>query len=271
MQKEKIRLTSEKETLLVPLFSKAVGSERMHQIIHDPKARDILARIDYDFKELKIPRQTLVTLAMRAKKTDAYVTEYLRRSDNPLVLHLGCGLDSRVIRVGFGKGYWCDVDYPDVIELRLNFYEESPVYHMLGSSVTDWAWMDSIPATDAPACIVAEGLLMYLLEDDVKHLFIELQKRLPGSEVIFDAYSRLAAKGANRHPSIQKTGARIQWGIDDARLIEKWGLGMKLLEEWYFTDSEAISSLGIKDRMLFKAMGMFSMARRAHRLLRVRL
>jgi O-methyltransferase involved in polyketide biosynthesis len=100
MEKQKIRLTQEKETLLVPLYSKAIESQRAHPIIVDPKAEEILQGIEYDFGKLKVPKKTLVTLAMRAKRLDSYVQDYLDHTENPLVLHLGCGLDSRVLRVG---------------------------------------------------------------------------------------------------------------------------------------------------------------------------
>ena len=271
MQKQKIRLTEEKETLLVALYSKAVGSRGPRPIISDPKALEILEGIEYDFQELRVPRQTLVTLAMRAKKLDSYVREYLERSANPLVLHLGCGLDSRVLRVGFERGRWFDIDYPDVIELRRRFYVETSSYRMLPSSVTERSWLPSVAAGAGPACIVAEGLLMYLHEEEVRRLFLDLQRRLPSSEIVFDAYSRLTARGANRHPSVRKTGAHIHWGVDDARQIQDWGPGIELLEEWCFTDSPDIPSLPLGDRFLFRTMGLFGAARKAHRILRIRL
>lgn len=271
MEKHKISLTAEKETLLVPLFSKAVASGNPHPLIVDPKAREILDRIDYDLDGLAVPRQTLITLALRAKQLDVYVRDYLDRSVHPVVLHLGCGLDSRHLRVGFDQGEWYDVDYPDVIELRRKFYDETSHHHMISSSVTDRDWLDRVSADAAPACVVAEGLLMYLDEEDVRRLFLDLRRRRPSSEIVFDVYSRLTARGANRHPSIKKTGARIRWGIDDAKTIESWDSGIRLLEEWFFTDSDDVASLGFRDRLLFRMMGMFGAAKRAHRLLRVRL
>jgi O-methyltransferase involved in polyketide biosynthesis len=271
MERQKVRLTEEKETLLVPLLSKAMESRRPHPILVDPKAEEILDHIEYDFEQLRVPRKTLLTLAMRAKQLDSYVCDYLGRTDDPVVLHLGCGLDSRVLRVGFDKGAWYDVDYPEVIELRRQFYDETAGYHMIGSSVTDRAWLEQVADASGPACIVAEGLLMYLREDEVKRLFLDLQGRLPGSEIVFDAFSRLTAKAANSHPSIKKTGAVIHWGIDDARRIQEWGPGIDLLDEWFFTDSEDIPALGLGDRLMFGTMGLFGMAKRAHRILRFRL
>jgi O-methyltransferase involved in polyketide biosynthesis len=270
VEKQKIRFTQEKETLLVPLYSKAVENQKRFPIIIDPKANEILDGIEYDYQELHVPRQTLITLAMRAKKLDSYVQNYVDHIENPIVLHLGCGLDSRVLRVKQMKSEWYDLDYPDVIELRKKFYDETNHYHMISSSVTDQNWLKQIKEK-GPACILAEGLLMYLHEEEVQQLLINLQKRFPSSEISFDAYSRLTAKGANNHPSIKKTGAHIYWGIDDAKQIEKWGKGIKLLEEWYFTDSEDISGLKFLDRLLFRIMGSFSAAKKAHRILHYRL
>lgn len=270
MEIQKIRLTAEKETLLIPLYSKASESRRARPIIVDTKAEEILQRIDYDFSKLRIPRKSSVMLAMRAKKLDTYVRDYLSRTERPLVLHLGCGLDSRVLRVGHTRGEWYDLDYPEVIELRRKFYDETEHYHMIPSSVTDYAWLERVEGNGG-ACIIAEGLLMYLHEEEVKELFTRLQRRFPGSEICFDAYSRLTARTAGSHPSLKKTGARIHWGIDDAKQIEGWGTGMHLLEEWFFTDSEDMAALGFCSRLLFRIAGAIPAARRAHRILRFRL
>lgn len=267
---QKISLTAEKETLLVPLYSKAIENRRKRPIIDDPKAQEILDQIDYDFDELKIPKQSLVTLAMRARRLDWYVQDYLGRYDRPLVLHLGCGLDSRVLRVGCAKGTWYDLDFPEVIALRRRFYSESARYHMIASSVTDLSWLKSVGET-GPACVIAEGLFMYLSEEEVKALLLGLQERLPGSEVGFDSYSVLTARSVGKHPSIKKTGANVQWGIDDAHEIEGWGVNIHLMEEWFFTNSPDVESLDLWFRLLFRIMGSFGAARRAHRLLRIHL
>jgi len=266
VQENKIRLTQEKETLLVPLYSKAIENKRKHPIISDPKAEEILQKIEYNFEKLRIPHQTLITLAMRAKKFDLIVKDFINKNDHPIVLHLGCGLDSRILRVGFTKGQWYDLDYPDVIELRKRFYTETKQYHMIPSSVIDKAWINEIKGNNS-ACIIAEGLFMYLHEEDIRDIFTDLQNRLPGSVIAFDAYSRLTAKNAGKHPSLKKTGAHINWGIDDAKNIESWEKGIKLLEEWYFTNSEDIHLLGFGSRLLFRIAGLFKAAKKAHRIL----
>lgn len=270
MEKQKIKLTQEKETLLVPLYGKAMASQRPHPVIVDPKAAEILEGIEYDFRELMIPQKTSLMMAMRAGKLDSLVQDYLDRTPDPVVLHLGCGLDSRVLRVKPEKGEWYDLDFPEVIELCKNFYDETDHYHMISSSVTDHSWLEQVKG-HGPAYIVAEGLLMYLREGEVKQLFIALQQRLPSSEISFDAYSRLTARSANNHPSIKKTGARLHWGLDDFAEIKDWGIGLHLMEEWYFSSSKDIPYLGFWDRFMFRTMGAFRAANIAHRILHVRL
>jgi O-methyltransferase involved in polyketide biosynthesis len=207
---------------------------------------------------------------MRAKKLDSVVRDFINENKNPLIIHLGCGLDSRVVRVGDDTVEWYDLDYPDVIELRKAFYSETQHYRMIASSVTDHSWLRAVKE-GGPACVIAEGLLMYLHEEEVRSLFNDLRKRLPGSQIAFDAYSRFTAKNANNHPSIRNTGARIYWGIDDATEIETWATGVKLLEEWYFTDSNDIDSLGFWYRVMFGLAGVFRGAKKAHRVLRFQL
>jgi O-methyltransferase involved in polyketide biosynthesis len=155
----------------------------------------------------------------------------------------------------------------EVIDLRKNFYQETDRYHMIPSSVIDLHWVETIPSQSRPVMIVAEGLMMYLTEQEVRSLTLKLKERYPGCEFVFDAFSTLAARSVKSHPSIRRTGAVIHWGIDDAEAIEKWRHGIRLREEWYFTQSEAIKTLAFGYQLIFRLSGLFLAARRAHRIL----
>ncbi len=267
MHRDKITLTQEKETLLIPLYSKAAESRRAHPILVDEPAQAIVAQIDFDWSRLRVKAGTRIMLAMRAKKLDRCTQDYLAQHDHALVLHLGCGLDSRVVRVAHPQAHWYDLDYPDVIALRRRFYQEHETYHMIGSSVLDFRWMDSI-VEQGPAMIVAEGLLMYLAPREVKALLLKLQERFQPFQIAFDAFSTAVARRAGHIPSIKQTGAHVKWGIDQAAEIEQWAPGIQLLEEWSFTESEDIDNLSLWYQLLFKSMGHIPAARTAHRILR---
>ncbi|MFT3890892.1 MAG: class I SAM-dependent methyltransferase [Anaerolineales bacterium] len=261
--KEKVTLTKEQETLLIPLYSKAQDNP----LFDDVKARQILNSVDYDFALLKTPKKTAVTLRIRAKQLDAYTRQFIAAHPNALILHLGCGLDSRCERVTHPSAKWIDLDMPDVIALRKKFYPETESYRMIASSVTTLSWMDQVNTQGRPVFVVMEGLLMYLHESDVSALFLRLQEKFPGCEMVFDAFSKMAVERIQAHPSLKKTGATIHWGIDDPREIEGWGMGIHFKEEWFFSRDPDLDRLDWFYRFMFRLTRNIEVANKAHRLL----
>ncbi|MCE1255525.1 MAG: class I SAM-dependent methyltransferase [Anaerolineae bacterium] len=265
--KEKIVLSKAQETLLIPLFSKA----GKNPVLDDIKANQILSQVSYDFSSLKVPQKTQITLCLRAKQLDRFTALFLEKHPNAIILHLGCGLDSRCLRLDHDKALWFDLDMPDVIELRRKFFSENENYRMIASSVTDLEWIRQIPDEDRPVLVLAEGLLMYLHEEEVKGLFLALNHRFSNCSIIFDVFSLYTVSRIQSHPSLQKTGAEIYWGLDDPHQIENWKPGFTLLEEWFFSQSPDIKNLNWFYRLMFRLTASIKMARNAQRLLYYRL
>ena len=263
--KEKVQLKAEQETLLITLYAKTENVPG--GIFFDEKALEIREGIDYDFSALHVPMGTRLTLCLRAGKLDETARDFLGRHPQGVVLHLGCGLDSRFERVDNGKVEWYDLDMPDVIDLRHRFFTESERYHMIASSVTDLGWMQRVAAHGRPVLVIAEGLMMYLPEQEVKALVLKLHEEYPGCALAFDAYSTQVVKRITAHPSIQRTGAAIQWGIDDPTDLESWADGIHFNDEWFYTQAPEIEKLGFGYRLMFKISGLFRAARKAHRIL----
>jgi O-methyltransferase involved in polyketide biosynthesis len=261
--KKRVSLHKEQETLLIPLFAKAAENS----VLKDPKAAEIMSQVDYDFSALHVPEKTVITILLRARKLDETVNAFLSAHPDGTVIHLGCGLDSRCLRVNNTYAHWYDLDYPEVIALRQNFYKETDRYKMIASSVTDFAWMEQIAWPVTAALVVCEGLMMYLKEVQVKNLLLSLQHSNPGCQVIFDTFSKYTADSVQAHPSLHKTGAEVHWGIDDALEIETWASGIYLLEEWFFSQSDAIAGLKPGYRFMFHLAGKIKMANKAHRIL----
>lgn len=168
------------------------------------------------------------------------------------MVQLGCGLDSRFWRVDDGRVSWYDLDMPPVVKLRRQFFTGSERYHLIAASVTDMEWMDTVTSGGQPVLVVAEGLLMYLAEADVRRLVLRLHETFPaGCRLIADVFSRLTARSASRHPSLKRTEATLGWGIDDPCELEEWAPGLRLLEEWYSLTipTSSISALGIAWRI----------------------
>lgn len=259
-----ITLTPEQETLLVPLYCKALTD---NSALSDKKAQDILSHIAYDFRQLHIPRKTCIMMCLRARQFDNYTREFLADHPESVVAHLGCGLDDRYDRINNTRVDWYDLDMPTVIDLRKKFYTETEKYHMLPYYVTELTWIDSVSSKGRAVLVLAEGLFMYLREAEVRDLIVALQRAFPGCHLIFDAYSKFTAKRATSHPSIKRTGAKVNWGIDDGRDIEYWATGIRLKEERYFGQFKGIEMLNWSYRVAFRLADLFPAIRQAHRIL----
>ena len=228
---EKVHLTREKATLLITLYAKAEESRLPDSLLQDRYAAEAVARIDHDFSALRMRRDEMIGLAMRAYSLDGWVREFIAAHPGATVLHLGCGLDSRVFRVDPPADVsWFDVDYPDVIALRRALYPSRPGYALIGSPLSDLGWLAQIP-TDKPALVVAEGLFLYLQEEEVLQLMRVVTTQFPTGEIAFDAYNRLGLALARRNRMFRATGAVMRWSLENPQNLEAQVPGMRLRTE----------------------------------------
>ena len=223
-----VRWGSVEWTNLVTLYLRAYESRSRRPILGDHAAAEAVDRINYDFRRIhrtSLPVTNQYLVVLRAKQLDDWCADFLRQHPDAVVLHLGCGLDGRAFRLGVPPSvHWFDVDQPSVIELRRRLYDDTEHYRMIGSSVTDPQWRDQIP-TGHPTLVVAEGLLMYLRESEVRQLLERLTDRYSG-EMLFDTLSRLA-------PRLSKvlTKGIIKWGIGNVREMETWNPRLRFVEQ----------------------------------------
>lgn len=265
-----IQLSNESETLFIPLYGKALMS-RTNTIITDKKAEEIVVNVDYDFTKLKVAKKVQVFMSLRAAIIDDYADSFIGKNPDCIVLHLGCGLDSRVLRVSKQAKCWYDLDYLDVIEIKKQFFKETSQYKMISSSVTNLDWMNQIDFSNEPVLIIAEGLLMYLSENEVKELFVSLKGKFHNGEIIFDAFSKTTVKYSKYQPSLKRTQAKILWGIDSPKEIEDFGDGITYLDTKYFNDDYRIQKLNGYFRFMFNITKNIKAAREAQRIFIFRL
>jgi O-methyltransferase involved in polyketide biosynthesis len=231
MGTEKIRLTQEKETMLGTLYGRALESRSEHPILSDEHAERVVRMIDYDFGKLGISPVMATSIALRARQFDTWTAAFVVQHPEAVVLHLGCGLDSRVYRLDPPPSVsWFDVDYPEVIDLRKRLYPPRQGYAMIGSSVVDPQWIERVPWR-RPALIVAEGLSMYLPEHSGTQLFERVVSHFPSGELTFDTFSRVAIRLGKLNPVVRRTGSTLRWGLDDPRELERAIPRLHLVED----------------------------------------
>lgn len=232
------KLDGVSETLLITLYTRALESQRPDARIHDEQAVEMVKQINYDFEKVRLHGHDEVALILRVNKFDEFARNFLARNPNSVVVHIGCGLDTRFHRVDNDQVKWFDLDLPAVIALRQQLLaNHQNRYHMMGMSVFEETWMDEVSLLlPRPFLFMAEGVFPYFKESDVKSLILKLQSRFPGAEIVFDAQTPLAIQMNNVQLSFSSISARMQWGLNHGRDLEEWNEGIRLLNEWYFFD-----------------------------------
>lgn len=268
MTVERVTLEREKETLLITLYAKAGESWLRDSRLRDRFAARAVERIDYDFSRLKVSRDMMVGLGLRAAMLDDWVRDFIGAHSRCIILNLGCGLDARVHRIDPPASVsWYDVDFPEVIELRQLLYPSRPSHTQIGSSVTDLAWLDQVPG-DQPAMVIAEGLFMYLSEREMQSLLEAIVARFASGELGFDALSRWGVWFVQRQPSVRATGARLRWGIDDPAELQRLVPRLRLVEAQAPYPPDQLHRFSTWGRIGIRMMRAVPALRRLGRLLR---
>jgi methyltransferase (TIGR00027 family) len=238
------------ETLLMTLYIRAMESQRPDALIKDEKAEALAKKISddglYDFsrmKSLHLSEANKLVTILRSREFDRTTRDFLARRPDGVVVHIGCGLDTRFERVcseqpDNGQVEWYDLDLPDVIELRRKLIDdEGRRYHLLGCSVLDNAWLEAVSAHgQRPFLFLAEGVFMYLKEAQVKSLVLTLRDHFPGAELVFDAFSPIMRWRHNVRVTRTRVGAYLHWALKHGQDLERWSDGIRLLDEWGYLD-----------------------------------
>jgi methyltransferase (TIGR00027 family) len=249
------QLSAVSETALLTLKSRIIEAEKEAPLLPDPKGNEILEKIQKllpaDTKKRVLDRRFSPTLtnyiALRARKYDTYVREFLR-NQNGLVVSLGCGFDTRYWRISSGDFRYVEVDLPEVIDLKKELVGPNPGYRMIGCSVLDPHWISDVAALQKErALFLAEGLFMYLPEKEVAALFERLASTFSRSQLVFETVHHKYTRGLRKkmvelkmkRNSGTSAGSSYSYGLRRAQDIEQYAANLKVEDEWsYFEDPD---------------------------------
>lgn len=228
------RLTAVGSTMLLTLHFRQWDNAKPNPIVGDGWAGDLLTEL-----RIRGHRAPLAKRAgfarygplLRARRLDLWTLEYLREHPDTVVLHLGCGLDSRPYRLPIPDAtQWYDLDMPDVIELRRELYPPRPNITTIGSSVTDPDWIQRHVPAGRRTLVIAEGLLMYLEPDQVAELARDLVAHAGDEgELWFDS---LPASFVNLPVArILPVNRLFRWGLSGPDEPEQWDPRLRVAEQ----------------------------------------
>lgn len=233
-------LTGVPETLLIPLYQRAQETQRPDAMLKDDKAVEIIRKLDWNFTNFKLQKHDVVALVLRVREFDRFARDFMTAHPDGVIVHIGCGLDTRFERVDNGHAEWYDLDLPEVIDLRRRLIgDESGRYHLLPYSVFDPEWIEKVSALRSrPFLFIAEGVLPYFEEAQVKRLVRTLQSTFPCAEMVFDAHTPWVIWGDNLQLAFSKISARLNFALKHGRDVEQWSMGIRMLEEWHYYSTD---------------------------------
>ena len=155
----KIDLNNVEETLLIPLWGRAQLSREHNSLLNDAKALEIIEQIDYDFSKLdrrSVFRRDL-WFVIRAKQFDDEIKAYVAEHPRASIVNIGAGLDTTFYRVDNGSIHWCDLDLPNVIDIRKQLLPEPDRVTYIAKSLLDPSWCKDVKHTEDGVFLMAAG------------------------------------------------------------------------------------------------------------------
>lgn len=249
------------KTLYIPLYGKACVS-RKGILLRDPMAEKIWAAEAFPLKGRSKSKWLAYYMAMRARVFDQWLAQQMERNPKAVIVHIGCGMDSRISRVGDRGHIWYDVDFPDVITERKRYFSETENYRMLSGDIREDAWLRGVPREDA--IVIMEGVSMYLRPEELKETLRRIGTHFASVQLLMDCYSTLAAKASRYRNPINDVGVTQVFGLDDPCVLEKSGL--KYAGAHNLTPADLIDELEGLEKLIFAKLYAGKTANRMYHL-----
>jgi O-methyltransferase involved in polyketide biosynthesis len=255
-EKVAVELGDVQKTLFLPLWGRAVETQKEHPLLVDQTAVAILQQADYDFSGITHNMSELSQIAwiMRSAHVDEVVRAFVASYPRATIVDIGCGLETTFERVDNGRLAWYDLDLPDVIALRRQFIPETPRRKFIAASFLERGWLSAIDVREN-VLFIAAGVFYYFKEAEVKEFLIRLADRFPRSELIFDVSSPYGVKVANQ-AVIKRSGldekSFLKWGLASTKDFAAWDRRLRVLDTYYYFGGERVKALSLKNRLIGK-------------------
>jgi O-methyltransferase involved in polyketide biosynthesis len=250
-------------TLYIPLYGKSQMSKE-GIILHDPTAEKIWDKEGFTIKGKSKSKWLCYNMAMRARIFDDWTRKMIEKCVNAIIIHIGCGLDSRCLRIDAPGVKWIDCDFQDVIAIRKKYYDESDNYFMKGMDATNQRDLYALPDATC-AIVVLEGISMYLTNEQLVQMLRILGEKYREIHILMDVYTVFGAKASKYKNPVNDVGVSTLYGVDSITQLLK-GTRISLVAEHSFTPNYLVSELRGFDKHFFKLMFTGKMFRKIYRL-----
>ena len=250
------------KTLYIPLYGKSYVSKK-GLFLDDKKAEEIWEAEGFALHGKSKSKWLAYYMGIRSAVFDEWLKQKMAESQDAVVIHIGCGMDSRIIRAGNENHKWYDVDFSEVIEERKRYYVESDNYKMLAGDVRDCKWLTNIKKSKS-AIVVMEGVSMYLTIEEMQKLTDRLCAHFEKIALLVDCYTSFAAKMSKYRNPINDVGVTTVYGVDDPRVYQSEKIGF--IREHTMIPQKYIDELKGVEKFVFAKLYAGSFSTKLYRL-----
>ncbi|MDO5725547.1 MAG: class I SAM-dependent methyltransferase [Tissierellia bacterium] len=212
------------ETLLFPLVGRAKCYIDWPKVFEDKESLEILNQIGINPEDRELSKIGNLLYGIRHHINVKLAKDFIMEHPKAHVVNLGCGLDSIFKKIDNGKIKYYNLDFPDVIELRNNYFPITNREYNLAYSMLDYKWMDEINYKIEDGIIfLCAGVLYYLKVNEVKDMIKAMSERFPKGRLTFDNEPPKMIEKSNK--AIKKSGieqATLHFKIKNPYDIKNW-------------------------------------------------
>lgn len=250
------------KTLYIPLYGKAYVSKN-GLFLNDKKAEEIWESEGFALKGKSKSKWLAYYMGIRSAVFDNWLKQKMSDIQDAVVIHIGCGMDGRVLRVDKMDHKWYDIDFPEVIEERKKYYAESPSYQMIAGDVKNDEWLTGI-IEKKHAIVVMEGVSMYLTAEHLNKLTKNLCDHFENISFLMDCYTVFAAKMSKYKNPINDVGVTQVYGIDNPESLQH---GQFIyVAEHEMTPKKYIDELHGAEKFIFEKLYAGGLSKKLYRL-----
>ena len=256
-------LSGVSQTAILLLIARAVESTRKGSDFNDPMTvrcleRMISAATEEDRRWILKHKRLYQGIGTRDSKAgvkrlktfDGFTSRFIADNPSCTVINLACGFDTRFWRIENERCRYIEIDLPGVINLKKELLQDAATYEMIGTSVTDTSWIDLVTKNgNSKFLLIAEGLFMWLPQQENTRIFKELGEKFVQSQMVLDMvpakYTRGLWKPLMRLHSRLDWGLDVAWesGIEKAEDIEAYSPGIKVIAQQKGTTGPIITAI----------------------------
>lgn len=217
------------KTLLIPLWVRykdyiadnpLVGDKYSYEIVKNMIDNGDFNFDDFEILSEKIKQLTILGISTRTMIIDKMIIDFINKHNKPVIINLGCGLDTRSIRLAHKKAKWINIDVRPTIKLRDSIFRKIGINTInsidLSHSIYDFSWIENIKENDSyksrDLLFLSEGTLMYFNKAMNLELIYKIEQSFNDITFILEILGLLAS--GHSHPFIKKLGLDIKY---------KWG------------------------------------------------